>query len=233
MYELTLCLSALLLAATGAAAVPVETTDDPRVVSVDNVRVIIDRDGTNLDVTQFIRLRSVPGKSFAGGAGFPILLPRGATAPMPIGEEKIRIKIFKNRVVIDQPIGPEGLVVSLRYNLPIRDGQARFEQQFGRNVAVAQVFSTWTADEATLVGRDFTGAEARELSSGLMALAIFSQDLPGGDLDIALTGLTDGPQRMRTLVTFVLSILMLVSGLAFWIRERVVRGRRNPTNEAG
>ncbi len=196
-------------------------TSDSGQVVVERVQTVFKRKRALVDVQQTFQLRCRDGKVFQSKSGYVIKLARGASEPVPLGGDDDVIEISDDSVAIKGPIDSEGLIVSVRYNLSIRDGTIVLDQAFASEIKEARAFSEWTEGDVVLSGIGFTPQETRTLANGLDTLAIFSRNLGDGQLHVRLTGLSDGIQRLRSVFTLCASTIILALGIALWIRREV------------
>ncbi len=210
---------AFLAAATVSAPVTANAT-------IEHVRIVFDRKSSHIEVTQMFRLRRTDGQDTAKRNPYSIALPIGATGPRLVGDEQTGIELRADRVVFGNPIAAEGSSIALRFNLPLQDDSVLLDQQLSSPLESAEVISTWTAGKISLTGKGFQAAEVHQLSNGLEGIVMLGRNIPNGILSISLSGLTDGPEKWRRLITFLLSAALLAAGLLIWFRDRMT-GRQN------
>jgi hypothetical protein len=195
-------------------------TTDPTTVSIDSVRIILDRKDAYVSVQQSVRFSAGKGTVFSRDKGYAISLPEGAWGARILGGEEMPFEVLEDRVLIKAPITSQGLMITISFNLPIKNSTMVLKQQLGVPVAEVQVYSNWTDGPTNLKGRGFTPAEQRELSNGVLALFVLGRNIEDGKVLITLSGLTDGVQRPRAMWTMGLSIAVLLIGLVLWLRRR-------------
>ncbi len=213
----------------GAASEPVgdepasnfQPTNDLGQVVIDRVQTVFERKGALVDVQQTFQLSCRGGKVFQRDSGYMIKLARGASEPSPMGENDASIEIAADSISVNKPISQAGLIVSVRYNLPIRNNTVILDQTLGTEIVEARAFSVWTKGDVFLSGTGFTSQETRKLANGLETLAIFARNLGDGHLVVRLAGLSDGIQKPRSIFTLYASIMILALGIALWLRREV------------
>jgi hypothetical protein len=200
-----------------------QPTVDPSGVTVAHMHVVLERKGAQVKVVETLQLVSGANTVFRNTEGLTLPLPSGAKGPRLADPEKMGqlVKVTADGFRIVAAIPPQGIEVTLVFDVPLEDGRAGFEQTLPVDVTVAQVIATWTADNATLAVDGFPPAELAELQSGLTALTAIKRDWKQGRLRVAMTGLTDGPDWTRRMVALILSVAALALGIALWIRRRL------------
>ncbi len=199
-----------------------QSTDDPGIVVINQVRIILDRKGSQMEVQQMIRLHSMAGKVFVKDSGYLITLAKGATAASLMGEEQKGIELLKDLVFVKIPITPKDIIVSVRYKLPIKGGMVVLDQALSPPLENVQVLSIFTQGEVVLKGKGFTSQGMREISGGLKALDIFARTLESGRIFVSLSGLTYDVQKTRSFITLISSIVILAVGLILWLKQRTL-----------
>jgi hypothetical protein len=154
------------------------------------------------------------------GSGLRLALPRGAFGARPGGEEAAGYDIRADELVVTGAIGPDGLEVSVVYDLPIVDKAVSIDQVLPSAGVSAQVVSVYTAKGAQLAGAGFDKARTLETRAGLMALVVQDDELASPRLSVTLFGLED--ERLTGLhrVTTAASVLILLLGVASRARRR-------------
>lgn len=193
---------------------------DPAVVSIDSVRIVLERKDAYMRVQQSFRLRVGKGTVFLRDKGYGVPLPQDAWAARIVGGEEMAFEVLQDRVLIKDPITSQGLMMTISFNLPIENSTMVLKQQLGVPVAEVQVYSNWTDGSTKLSGRGFIPAEQRELNNGMLALFTVGRNIEDGQVLVTLSGLSDSVQRPRAMWTMGLSIAVLVIGLCLWVRRR-------------
>ncbi len=208
------------LAAASPQAPEDKSVADTAAVSIDSVRIVLDRKGSHVSVQQSFRCSTQKGSVFSRDAGYAIALPQEAWGAMILGGEERSFEIRDNRVWIMEPITNQGVMITISFNLPIKNSTMVLKQQLGVPVTEVQVYSNWTEGPAHLKGRGFGPMDHRELNNGLLALFIIGRDFKDGKVMVTLSGLTDSIQHSRAVWTMGLSIGVLLLGLVLWLRRR-------------
>ncbi|MCP4674667.1 MAG: hypothetical protein GY854_03965 [Deltaproteobacteria bacterium] len=218
-------LLASLLAATPGSSP--ETVD----VAIDHMQIVFERKGSHVEVQQSLQLHSLKDDATQSVIEYQVMMPTDAFGPRQTDDEKTDLILKSDRFVVREPITKEGRRVSIRYNLPIRNGKVTLKQSLGGPIGTAQVMSTWTAGEAKLAGQGFSKSEQHQLSSGLNGLVIMTRDIRNGHVFITLSGL-DSTVEWQAFITLALSIALLAGGLAIWIKDRLSSRGEDRTESA-
>jgi hypothetical protein len=220
MSVLTITPLLILLAAAQPKPFTAKPTEDSAAVSIDEVRIVLEREGAYMRVQQSFRFSTGKGQLFLRDKGYAVPLPQGAWAPRIMGDEEMAFQMLEDRVLVKEPISSKGLMMTISFNLPIKNSTMVLKQQLGKPVAQAQAYSNWTDGTTRLMGQGFPPAQQRELNNGLLALFLFGRNIEDGHLVITLAGLADSVQRPRAMWTMGLSIAVLLMGLFLWLRRR-------------
>ncbi|MBW2277098.1 MAG: hypothetical protein JRF63_06370 [Deltaproteobacteria bacterium] len=202
-----------------------DRTGDRSSVSLEQLHVVLEREGQQLRVTETLGLAAAAGAIFSDEKGLALPLPSGASGFRFADAEKTAkmARLDGDEVVITAPISPGGIELTIVFDVPIDGGRAELDQEIPLPVGAVQVISTWTQGDAKLTVAGFSEAEPAELRSGLTALVAATKSLPGGRLKLTLAGIADGPDAVRRTLTLVASIVVLGFGLVLWILGRVRR----------
>ncbi len=207
-------LAILVLVAGSAMASEI---DSP--LSIGSVRIVLNKEGDTAEVEQTFRL--IPnGETDIETKGYRIGLPegaRGATLPMEKGKA---VSVNQSEIVVTGIIPTSGRAVAVRYTLPISDGAVDIKQNLGHGAESVQAISTWTMGDAALKGKGFGDAEKVAMQGGITVLIATATGLSNGEINLRLSGLAEGPERMMQTVSLGLAALILVLGLVFWLRRR-------------
>jgi hypothetical protein len=195
-------------------------TADPAVVSIDSVRIVLERKDAYMLVQQSFRLGVGKGTVFLRDKGYGVPLPQAAWGARILGAEEMAFELLPNKVLIKEPITSQGLAMTISFNLPIENSTMVLKQQLGVPLAEVQVYSNWTDGSTKLSGRGFIPAEQRELNNGMLALFTFGRNIEDGQVLVTLSDLSDSVQRPRAMWTMALSIAVLCVGLFLWVRRR-------------
>ncbi len=201
-------------------------------VATDHMQIVFERKGSHVEVQQSFQLRAVGDDGAQPVDGHQVMLPAGAYGPRQVGEEKNDLELKSDRFAVKLPITKEGRNVSIRYNLPIQSGKVTLEQSIGGSIGTARVISTWTAGETNLAGQGFGKSEQQQLTDGLFGLVIMARDIQDGHVSITLSGLDAGMVEWQALITLVLSIFLLASGLAIWFKDKLSGHDEDPAKSA-
>jgi len=202
-----------------------EPTESPAGLSIDALHVVLERRGGRVRVTSAVTVRAAPGTAYRG-APIRLPLPAGAVAPeAPAREEREPAAAVEgDGFLVAAPIPASGLELELRFELPIEQGRAGFEQRFGLPVDRLRVVSTWTAGDAELQVAGIEPAVISELGSGVAGLVAMGSGPRDGRLAVSLAGLTDGPEVPWRRGTLLSSLALLLLGAGWRLRRRRTAG---------
>jgi hypothetical protein len=206
---------------------PLAPTADLGALSIRHLHVVLERKGDRLEVSEMMTFASRPGTRFESPRGVRVALPAGAVAPRTFDADGARLAAAADAggVVISDPIGPGGHDLSISFEVPIAGGAAAFRQRLPVAAASFQVVSTWTSGRADLRVAGAGAAVRDELENGLVALIAEGAAVPGGALDVRVTGIADGAEAWPRRAALALCVALLAAGArAFARRRRRERG---------
>ncbi|MDJ0766060.1 MAG: hypothetical protein QNJ97_23950 [Myxococcota bacterium] len=214
--------SAMLAVVLCSGLIPPVVAQPASDVTIDSIRIFLHRKGSHVEVEQIFTVRPRPGEDAPEITGYKIPLPADASSIHPIGEAQSNIQIGDHAVAVKGPIPEAGLMVSVRYHLPVKDDTLVFDQRLDTPIPAAQAISTWTLGKnVSLAGQGFTRATSMVLNNGLSALVISARDIEDGHLSIRLTGLAHPKTATLRLVALLLSVALLVIGIAVWLKQKI------------
>jgi hypothetical protein len=209
-----------------------QRTNDPSKVAISQLHTVFERKSGRARVSQILLLNTVDNSIFSTPKGYAISLPNGASNAGTMSKEDATIEVLSDRVRVKNPIGPQGIQVSYIFELPINQGTVWLEQKFKGPIATSQAVTMWTRGDVEIRGDGFGEAALHTPQSGVQGLAIVGQNLDGNPLRITVSGLEDGPEAMRRVLTFALCVIFLGAGLGVWVK-RAIGGKPDEKIEAG
>lgn len=205
-------------------------TQDPKAVIIEGLHTVIERKGDlRVTVTQVFTF-ATQETVFERNKGYKIQLPQGAIAPRtPRDQKGIEVKINKNAVVLKSAISPQPIDLTVAFDLLIQDKQVVIKQKLPAAVKRAQVVSTQTLGNATLVAKGFSKAQQSELQSGLIALVAMGTNLDAKKLHITVGGFDHNANVLLRQVAFFMSAFLILLGLGLWLRYKLTKAANPQT----
>lgn len=187
---------------------------------IQDVRIAFEHRKDAVAVQQVVTV--TPGAKDAKDVPFTFPLPMGARDAIA-GEEdgEPDIAIENHRVVVPGPIPEEGLEVRLAYRLPILDGVVALDQDLRVEIPVAHAAFVAAKKGIVIKGNGFSRSASRTTPDGVPALFIVAAPLPGGHIQILVTGFTMDRTRVLIILATVLSFGMLAVGFILWLRRTI------------